>query len=56
VTRTAEAHTALVDRARLAADAAAERAAFEAPFKALQAKARANRDAMLRTPRTWALA
>jgi hypothetical protein len=55
MTRFADTHTALSDAARLRAQRDAEQAAFEAPFKRIQAKARANAAAFT-AKRTWAYA
>lgn len=56
MTRFADVHTRLSDDARLAAKRDADERAFAAPFEKIQAKARANRDALLSTRRTFAIA
>ena len=55
MTRFTDTHTALADAARLRAQRQAEEAAFNAPFKRIQAKARANAAAFT-AKRTWAYA
>jgi hypothetical protein len=56
MTRFADTHTRLTDDARLRADRDADARAFAAPFEKIQAKARANRDALLAPRRGFAFA